>query len=97
MERSAESDNGSPPIKSGIYLALSDDGIKWSKPAKLASAYSLRMLGLSISIKATIILDSQDGLDGWLVYAYIPKFTNGALPGTLHYMAGRRIQFVKSE
>ena len=66
MERSAESDNGSPPIKSGIYLALSDDGIKWSKPAKLANAYSLRMLGLSISIEATIILDSQDGfMVGW--------------------------------
>jgi hypothetical protein len=97
IDRIAESDNGSPPIKSGIYLALSDDGIKWSRPTKLVNAYSLRMLGLSISIEATIILDRQDGLDGWLVYAYTPKFTNGALPGTLLYMVGRRIQFVKSE
>ena len=29
----------------GIYLALSDDGIKWSKPAKLVNAYSERVLG----------------------------------------------------
>ena len=97
VERYTENEEGMPPTKSGIYLALSDDGINWAKPAKLVNAYSQRILGLSISIEATIILDGEDGLAGWLVYAYTPKYTNGALPGTPLYMVGRRIEFLKPE
>jgi hypothetical protein len=97
ISRNAELEEGLPPTTSGIYLALSDDGIKWSKPAKLVNAYSLRTLGFSISITPTIILNGEERLDGWLVYGYTPKFTNGGLPGTFLHLAGRRIEFVKSE
>ena len=97
IHRNQEVDEGLPPTKSGIYLALSDDGIKWSKPAKLVNAYSERVLGFAIAIEATLLLDTPDALAGWLVYAYTPKFTNGILPGEFLYMVGRRIEFVKSE
>lgn len=93
INRLAEIKEGLPPTKSGIYIALSDDGIKWSAPVKLISTYSQRALGFSISIESTLILDNQDGLAGWLVYAYTPKYSNGETPGTPLYLVGRRIEF----
>ena len=97
MNRLAEVREGLPPITSGIYIALSDDGITWSKPVKLISTYSQRALGFSISIEPTLILDNEDGLAGWLVYAYTPKYSNGAVPGTQLYLVGRRIDFKKAD
>ena len=93
INRLAEVKEALPPTKSGIYVALSDDGIKWSSPVKLISTYSQRVLGLSISIEPTLILDNQDGLAGWLVYAYTPKYSNGTVPGIPLYLVGRRIEF----
>jgi hypothetical protein len=97
VNQQAEINEGLPPLKSGIYLGLSDDGIKWSKPIKLVNAFSRRVVGVSISIEPSIVLDSQDALAGWLVYSYTPKYTTGAGPGTGLYMVGRRIAFVKND
>lgn len=93
VNRLAEVDGGLPPTKSGIYIELSDDGIKWPGPAKIVHAYAMREIGVSISIEPTIVLDSEDGLAGWLLYAYTPKYTNGTLAGTPLYLVGRRIEF----
>jgi hypothetical protein len=80
--------------KSGIYIALSDDGIHWSAPVKLITTYSQRVLGLSIAIEPTLVLDTPDSLNGWLLYAYTPKYTsNASMPGVPLYLAGRRISF----
>jgi hypothetical protein len=80
--------------KSGIYIALSDDGIHWSAPVKLITTYSQRALGLSIAIEPTLVLDHPDSLTGWLLYAYSPKYTsNASIPGVALYLAGRRIEF----
>jgi hypothetical protein len=95
--RSEEISEGLPPTESGIYTALSDDGVKWSKPTKLVNTYSRRMVGVSIAIEPTIVLDSPEALAGWLVYSYTPKLTNGTVSGTELYLAGRRIEFVKAE
>ena len=82
--------------KSGIYIALSDDGIHWPTPAKLITTYSQRVLGLSIAIEATLVLDTPDSLTGWLLYAYTPKYTsNVSIPGIALHLAGRRIEFTK--
>jgi hypothetical protein len=82
--------------KSGIYLALSDDGIHWSTPQKLITTYSQRALGLSIAIEPTLVLDTPDSLTGWLLYAYTPKYTsNPSIPGVALHLAGRRIEFTK--
>lgn len=80
--------------KSGIYIALSDDGIHWSAPVKLITTYSQRVLGLSIAIEPTLVLDTPDSLTGWLLYAYTPKYTsNPSIPGVALHLAGRRISF----
>jgi len=97
IHRQAEINEGMPPIRSGIYLALSADGIKWANPTKIVNSYSRRMIGFSISIEPTIILDSATELSGWLVYAHTPRYTNGTLPGTVLYMVGQRIEFAKAE
>ena len=83
--------------KSGIYIALSDDGIHWAAPVKLISTYSQRVLGLSIAIEPTLVLDSPDALRGWLLYAYTPKYTsNASVPGIALHLVGRRISFAKA-
>jgi TIR domain len=97
LNRQVEINEGLPPTRSGIYLALSTDGIKWEEPTKIVNAYCRRVIGLSISIEPTIILDDPTKLSGWLVYAHTPKFTNGTLPGTRLYLVGRRIEFVKTD
>jgi TIR domain len=82
--------------QSGIYIALSDDGIHWSAPVKLITTYSQRVLGLSIAIEPTLVLDTPDSLTGWLLYAYTPKYTsNASLAGIALHLVGRRIEFVK--
>jgi hypothetical protein len=82
--------------KSGIYIALSGDGIHWSAPVKLMTTYSQRALGLSIAIEPTLVLDNPDSLNGWLLYAYTPKYTsNASIPGVALHLVGRRIGFTK--
>jgi TIR domain len=82
--------------KSGIYIALSDDGIHWSTPVKLITTYSQRVLGLSIAIESTLVLDNPDSLSGWLLYAYTPKYTsNASIPGVPLHLVGRRIEFLQ--
>jgi TIR domain len=82
--------------KSGIYIALSDDGIHWAAPVKLITTYSQRALGLSIAIEPTLVLDTPDSLTGWLLYAYTPEYTsNPSIPGVPLHLAGRRIEFLQ--
>jgi hypothetical protein len=82
--------------KSGIYITLSEDGIHWSAPVKLITTYSQRVLGLSIAIEPTLVLDTPDSLSGWLLYAYTPKYTsNASIPGVALHLAGRRLEFSK--
>ena len=89
--------DGLPAQNSGIYLALSDDLIKWSGQVKLVSNYTQRVLGKSISVSPTILFDQDDKPSGWIIYAYSPKLSTPKLPnlGTPTYMVGRRISFEK--
>jgi len=89
--------DGLPPQISGIYLALSDDLIKWSDQVKLVSIYAQRVLGKQIATAPTILFDQDDKPSGWLIYAYSPKLGTPSLPGlgTPLYMVGRRISFGK--
>ena len=47
--------DGLPPQISGIYLALSDDLIKWSDQAKLVSYYAQRVLGKQSGIYRLLV------------------------------------------
>jgi TIR domain len=89
---------GVAPQISGIYLAVSDDLIKWSERFKLLSSYAQRILGKSIVVAPTIVFDQDDKASGWLTYGYSPKYTSEALLnlGTPTYLVGRRITFEKA-
>ena len=89
---------GLPPRTSGIYLAVSDDLIKWSDQFKLVSGYAQRVLGKSIVLGPTIVFDQDDKASGWLTYGYSPKYSVGNLDnlGTPIYLVGRRITFERS-
>ena len=97
VNRAKEWADGLPARSSGIYLAFSDDLVKWSGEVKLVSGYAQRVLGKPVALAPTILFDPGDKPSGWLIYAYSPKLTTPKLPslGTPTYMVGRRINFTK--
>ena len=97
VNQAKEWEDGLPPQISGIYLALSEDLIKWSDQVKLVSIYAQRVLGKQMATAPTILFDQDDKPSGWLIYGYSPKLSNPSLPGvgTPLYMVGRRISFTK--
>jgi hypothetical protein len=97
VNRAKEWQDGLPPETSGIYLALSDDLVKWSGQVKLVSGFAQRVLGKSVKLAPTIVFDPDGKPSGWLIYANSPKLSTPKLPnlGTPIYMVGRRISFAK--
>jgi len=82
---------------SGIYIAYSGDGIKWSKPYLLVKDNCMPLPGKSISWQANIIWDEKSDAEGWLVYGYSEKWGHRINNMVPHYMAGRRISFRKEQ
>lgn len=78
---------------SGMYIAFSQDGIKWSSPSKIIDDNSVAYYGESLSWQGSIIFDDGSTNSGWLVYGYSPKF-GWDIFHTPHYMAGRRIKIL---
>jgi hypothetical protein len=79
--------------KSGSYIAFSDDGIRWSPPQRLLVDWAVPLEGRSLSWEATLVLDRDDGLDGWLLYAYSPRWGHTQSGNIPHYLVGRRVRF----
>jgi len=84
---------GQAPLRlDGEGIAFSVDGIHWSKPQRLFTDYTVPIPGHSLSWESTIVLDRDDGLEGWLLYSYSPRW--GSPPDNLpHYLVGRRVRF----
>jgi hypothetical protein len=84
-----------PPQTSGIYLAVSEDLVKWSEQFKLVSDYTQRVLGKPIVLAPPIVFDQDNKASGWLIYGYSPKYSTEQLSnvGTPVYLVGRRITF----
>jgi hypothetical protein len=55
--------------------------------------YAVPLEGRSLSWEATLILDSDDGLEGWLLYAYSPRWGHTPTGNLPHYLVGRRTRF----
>ncbi len=82
------------PKYSGIYVAYSDDGIRWSAPEPLIIDYAVPVVGRSVSWQASLVWDPDSTLAGWLIYSHSDKWGHEeAGTGTPHYMVGRRIRF----
>ena len=75
------------PEHSGVFYALSDDGIRWSEPRRLWVDFALPQPGRSLSWEVTFLPDDLAGDRGWLVYGYSENW-----PTVPHYMVGRRFE-----
>jgi hypothetical protein len=95
VNRVHEWEESLPPQTSGIYLAVSDDLVKWSGQFKLISGYTKRVLGKPIVLAPTIVFDQDDKASAWLAYGFSPKYSTEALSnvGTPFCLVGRRITF----
>ena len=80
--------------KSGIYVAYSADGVKWSRPRMLVKDYAVSRVGKSVSWHPAILWRDAGHSEGWLVYSHSEKWGHAHLGGTPHYMVAREIRFV---
>ena len=80
------------PFDSYRAFAVSDDGIDWSEPVQAITALSIVFPHQPVAWHPTLILDDDDGTEGWLVYSYTPRWHHEHLGGTPHYMVGHRIK-----
>jgi len=97
-----EPQGGKPPALSGIYWAMSSDGLQWSQPVKLVTDYPYQIAGKSMSTEPTIIFDDREGRTGWVVYEHSPKWMGGAQDqhmegGVPHFMVGRHFEIRRGE
>lgn len=79
--------------KSGIYVAYSTDGVRWSNPQMLVRDYAVSQTGKSVSWHPAIVWRSPDHHGGWLVYSHSEKWGHAHLGGTPHYMVRREMRF----
>jgi hypothetical protein len=79
--------------KSGIYIAFSEDGIRWSTPHRLLVDNAVPLEGQTLSWEATLVPEREDALEGWLLYAYSPRWGHIATDNVPHYLVGRRARF----
>jgi len=81
------------PKVSGIYMALSDNGIKWSVPQQLFAAHVIAKIGQETSIRPYLHIEKStgDAISGRLLYSYSRSW-EWAVPHTPHYMVQRAIQ-----
>jgi hypothetical protein len=81
--------------RSGIYMACSQDGIRWSKPVQLVRIASIPTgLGKEIGWHPTLLVSAAKGnsANGWLYYSYSESWGHKP-PHKPHYLVGQRITF----
>jgi hypothetical protein len=78
--------------QSGIYVACSSDGIRWSQPRQLVSAISLPIPDLEVALHSTLVVSAADEskVQGTLLYAYSPKWGHTETQPS-HHLAGQTI------
>jgi hypothetical protein len=81
------------PVKSGIYVAFSDDGIKWAEPEQVIRDFSIALLNKSVSWHPCVIWDKPEKREGTLVFSHSPRFGHDSTRGIPHSMAGQRVKF----
>jgi len=84
---------GRTPAKSGIHVAYSADGIRWSAPHRLVRDYAVSRPGKSVSWHPTIVWSDARRSRGRLVYSHSPRWNHAHLGGTPHYMVAKDIGF----
>ena len=88
---------GVKPVRSGIYVTYSDDGIHWPhQPGQqLLTCHTIPLIGKPLAWQPTLLLDNNPdatGTTGWLYYAYSPRWGHRP-PHKSHHLAARPITF----
>lgn len=89
-----ESDGWRGAKKSGLYLAISDDGIHWSDSKQINVGYPVPLVGKEFMGRPTLvpIEITKNGFQGYVIYTYSPSWGHKP-PHSPHYMAGQKITF----
>jgi hypothetical protein len=89
-------DHHRPPHMGGIFVAYSVDGVTWGLPPphQVILDFGVPVPDKSVSWHAAIVWDSTERQDGWMVWAFSPKWGGNAADGEIpHYMVGQRVSF----
>ncbi|MBW2257596.1 MAG: hypothetical protein JRI25_23780 [Deltaproteobacteria bacterium] len=80
------------PTESGIWMAVSDDGIHYGDPVQLLACIPLPRQGDELSWHPSFVIDSvsSDGLSGYLYYAFSESW-GWADPDKPHYLVRRSL------
>jgi hypothetical protein len=80
--------------RSGMYLATSADGVRWSRPEPMAVDWAVPVPGKSLSWHPTIVFDPGSSTEGWLLYGHTAMWSpsHGA---PAHVLWGRRISLAR--
>lgn len=87
------------PQHSGIYMASSLDGLRWSTPTQLLSVHSIPFgLGKEIGWHPALFVSTvtNGSAHGWLYYSYSPSWGHRP-PHQPHYLVGQPITFSITE
>lgn len=79
--------------RSGIYVAFSDDGIRWPRE-RLQQIWKVPVVareGQEVAWHPTFVSDEADATRGWLYYSYSENW-GWTLPAKPHYLARRRME-----
>jgi hypothetical protein len=76
--------------RSGVYLATSKDGVRWSRPEPLLIDWSVAQVGQSVTWHPAIVFDPGSSTEGWLLYGHTGRW-GPSTGGTPHHLWGRRI------
>jgi hypothetical protein len=71
------------PEQSGLYVATSKDGVKWTKPVQIDKVFAFVINTQECKVHPTLIVTrvSGDALTGQLLYGYTPRW-----PDTPHHL-----------
>ena len=81
------------PLRSGVYLSFSEDGLVWSDGVRVVRAFSVAVPFQELAWHPTLLLDAPDAASGWLLYGYSSRWSHAHQGGDPHYLVGRRVRF----
>ncbi len=82
-------------VAGGIRLAFSVDGISWSKPTSLVTAFGQPMPGKECAIHPSFVVNkaTNKSIEVDLLYGYSPKWGH-VPPAVPHHLAGRTVRLI---
>ena len=90
----AETKNWDGAKESGLYFAVSDNGISWKTLKQIVVGYPACAHGAIFTGRPTLLpmKSNKEGFQGYLLYAYSERWGQSA-PNIPHYLVGHQVSF----